>query len=400
MSQANRTTKLNKDAKLLLVSQSASFMGDYCVLPAILILATYYGNYWVVSGVLVVRSIPMIFQPFLGVFVDKFERKVIMFWTDIIRGLCFLALFFLPEGEFPLLFLGLLFVSYASGVFFNPARLSLMANLGVDVKRINTLFALATTLCIIFGASFGALFLFLMGSVKAAVLFNALSYLLPAALVLMIKAESPKIDSVGFRAHMQSFKRGLLEIKGNAYVRNAVYLMMTMATMCGVAYSFYPSVSEGFIDGEVGNFILTVALGVGGFIGAKSVERWGFQSQVGITLFYILSLASILCFIYSPTFMFAMLAATVFYMAMEFGEVIAKVRVHESTTNDIQGRIFAVSEALIGLCLSLGALFINLFSLPVIAGIIGLMIIALAVQSRSLRHMTDKEQHSGSAPGV
>ena len=82
-----------------------------------------------------------------------------------------LGLTFLPKGEYPLLFLALLFISYGSGVFFNPARLAVMSSLEADIKNINTLFAKATTISIIVGAAAGGLFL-LGGSVELAVAFN------------------------------------------------------------------------------------------------------------------------------------------------------------------------------------------------------------------------------------
>lgn len=143
--------QLKPNSKYLLYGQALSFMGDYCVLPALLILSTYYHDYWVTSGVIVVRSIPMVFQPFLGVLVDRLDRIKIMLWTDIIRGIIFLGLTFLPKGEYPLIFLALLFITYGSGVFFNPARLAVMSSLESDIKSINTLFAKATTISIIRG---------------------------------------------------------------------------------------------------------------------------------------------------------------------------------------------------------------------------------------------------------
>lgn len=97
--------QLKPNSKYLLFGQALSFMGDYCVLPALLILSTYYHDYWVTSGVIAVRSIPMVFQPFLGVLVDRLDRVKIMLWTDVIRGVIFLGLTFLPKGEYPLLFL-------------------------------------------------------------------------------------------------------------------------------------------------------------------------------------------------------------------------------------------------------------------------------------------------------
>ncbi|SDX97699.1 Major Facilitator Superfamily protein [Evansella caseinilytica] len=370
---------LNTNAKLLLISQAFSFLGDYCVLPAVLIIATYYESYWVVSGVLVVRSIPMVFQPFLGVLVDKIDRRKIMFWTDIGRGLAFIGVLFIPLGQYPLLFLFLLFVSYGMGVFFNPARLSLMSCLGSDVKRLNVIFAKATTVCIIFGASLGAVFLY-FDYLKLAVLLNALSYLLSSFLVLFMKVDSPVIESIGLKNYLLNFKKGLQEIQHNIQIRNAIFLMMLMATFCGIVYSFYPVISESFYDGEIGNFLLTIALGVGGFLGAQLVSNVGHMKK-SILYFTLATLVSILVVIHSGTFLISLGTVILFYMAMEFGEVIAKTFVHEHTPADIQGRIFAISEALIGLFLALGSTLINYTSRHTLLLVIILLLAAFYIHN-------------------
>ncbi|MGY5190299.1 UNVERIFIED_CONTAM: MFS transporter, partial [Bacillus amyloliquefaciens DSM 7 = ATCC 23350] len=44
--------QLKPNSKYLLFGQALSFMGDYFVLPALLILSTYYHDYWVTSVVI------------------------------------------------------------------------------------------------------------------------------------------------------------------------------------------------------------------------------------------------------------------------------------------------------------------------------------------------------------
>ncbi|AOH56485.1 bacilysin biosynthesis protein BacE [Peribacillus muralis] len=349
---------LSQNSKLLLVGQALSFMGDYCVLPALLILSTYYEDYWVTSGVIVVRSIPMIFQPFLGVLVDRFNRVKIMLWTDIIRGLIFLGIVFLPKGEYAWIFLILLLLSYGSGVFFNPARLAVMSSLGDDIKHINTLFAKATTLFIIVGALFGAIFLF-FGSVKMAVAFNVITYFISAIFISKMNVQPAVELNKSLKNVKISFKLGIKEILHNPFLLNAVFTMMTMALLWGVIYSYFPLVSKYIGDGEIGNFILTVSIGLGGFVGAHLVNKWGFNTNKGLAYFVVLSVISISLFTFSTNFILAFIAAIGFFVAMEYGEVLSKVKVQENSSNDIQGRIFAVSEALIGLFISVGSILIN-----------------------------------------
>ncbi|UYY98648.1 MFS transporter [Peribacillus frigoritolerans] len=374
-------SNLDKNSKLLLYGQALSFMGDYCVLPALLILSTYYQDYWVTSGVIIVRSIPMILQPFLGVLIDRFSRVKIMFWTDIIRGFIFLSVTLLPKGEYPSLFLTLLLLSYGSGVFFNPARLAVMSSLGDNIKRVNTLFAKATTLCVIAGALIGA-GLLALGSLKAAVGFNAVTYFISAIFISKINLKPEASLKQNQESIRESFKLGIKEITRNQFVLNAVFTMAAMSLLYGVAYSYFPLVSEYIGKDDIGNFILTICIGLGGFFGAHLVNKWGFNSNKGLTYFVILSITSLSIFMFSTIFAIAFLAATGFFMAMEYGEVLAKVKVQENSLNEIQGRIFAVSEALNGLFISIGSTLINFSNTHIITGLVLIIMLGLFIHTK------------------
>ncbi|WP_322924117.1 MFS transporter [Paenibacillus campi] len=387
--------KMNFNSRMLLIGQALSYMGDYCVLPALLILSTYYEDYWVTSGVIIVRSLPTILQPFLGPLIDRWDRLKIMIWTDIIRGCMFAGIAFLPEGQYASLFLILLLCCYGSGVFFNPARLAVMSSLGDDIKYVNTIFAKATTLFIVAGACVGALFL-VSGSVKWAVLFNALTYFASALFLRKMKLPVQVHTAPKANVHTAaaSLRAGLHEIIRNPFVLNGVLTMMTMALLWGIMYSYFPVVSHDIGDGEVGNFILTICIGVGGFIGAHLVGRWGFNNTKGLAYFVLLSLVSLSLFTFSGSFWIALIAANGFFIAMEYGEVLAKVKVQEHSSNAMQGRIFAVSEAMIGLFISFGSILINLMHTTWIVIVVALVLTALFVHTSMVNrlHMQQSKQ--------
>ncbi|MBJ8031287.1 MFS transporter [Bacillus cereus group sp. N21] len=390
---------LTNNSRNLLYGQALSYMGDYCVLPALLILSTYYEYYWVTSGVIIVRSIPMIFQPFLGILVDKFDRVKIMYWTDLVRGIIFLGLTFLPKGQYPILFLSFLLISYGSGVFFNPARLAVMSTLGNEIKKINTLFAKATTLAIIIGSLIGALFLY-YGSVNLAVGFNAITYFISAFFIKQMKIETTSFVPGNIKDGLNSFKQGIHIIKHNPFVLNAIFTMMTMALLWGIVYSYFPIASSYIGNGEIGNFILTLCIGLGGFIGVQFVNKWGFNDNKGLNYFSIISLISLGFFLTSTHFSVSFLAAIGFFIAMEYGEVIAKVKVQENAENAVQGRIFAVSEALIGLFISIGSTLINFANSSVILGVIVLIIFGLYIHTKIVNKLYQKNQLSTNRMGL
>ncbi len=190
------------------------------------------------------------------------------------------------------------------------------------------------------------------------------------------------IQSENVREAFQSFKEGLKEIKTNAFVLNAMFTMITMALLWGVVYSYFPIVSRFLGDGEIGNFILTFCIGFGGFIGAGLVSKWGFNNNKGLMYFTVLSIVSLELFLFTPIFAVSVIAAILFFIAMEYGEVLAKVKVQENAANQIQGRIFSVAEASIGLCIAVGSMLINIVDAAVIMAFIVLLVSGLFLHTK------------------
>lgn len=378
---------LNKNSRMLLLGQALSFMGDYCALPALLVLSTLYNDFWMTTGVIICRSIPTVFQPFLGVFVDRLNKVNVMFWTDVIRGITFFIIFLIPHGKFPLLFIGALFLSYGAGVFFNPARLAIMSSLGDDIKRINTLFAKATTLFIMIGAFFG-LILSLFDLVEYAIILNSISYLYSAYLIKHINLEI-KIDENKFHENsnisriISDFKDGILAILKNDRIMNAVLTMLSMAFLWGVMYRYFPIVSK-LIESDnnrFGSFFLTILIGLGGFIGASIINKIGYNNKKGVFIFASLAFISSSIFITSSSFFYCSVTALIFFMVMEYGEVLSKVNVQENSPTNLQGRIFSISESLIGIFITIGSVLANYLSPHRLMIIIFLVILLLLLHS-------------------
>ncbi|WP_312573838.1 MFS transporter [Staphylococcus saprophyticus] len=351
----------------MLYGQSLSFLGDYCILPALLVLSTYYDNAWVTSGVVIVRSLPLVIQPFVGGLIDGLDKLKVMIVTDYLRVVVFLSILFIPYGHYPILFLSLLFLAYLSGIFFTPARLATMSVLGEDVKKVNIIFSRYTSFFITLGAVLGVIFI-LLGNVKYAVVLNSLTYFLSAIYLSKIKNlnyEKVELSSM----NIQELTRGFIVIFKNKYLFNAVFTMFTMAILWGIMYSYFPIISNNLNIKDVGNFYLTISIGVGGVIGALVVNKLGFNTKLGSLVFAIVSMSTVVAFIQSSNFIYAFIIACIFFATMEYGEVIAKVNVQENAENAIHGRIFSISEAIIGLSISLGSIlmnFTNTFGLSII----------------------------------
>lgn len=85
---------------------------------------------------------------------------------------------------------------------------------------------------------------------------------------------------------------------------------------------------------------------------------------------------------FTPIFAVSVIAAILFFIAMEYGEVLAKVKVQENAANQIQGRIFSVAEASIGLCIAAGSMLINIVDAAVIMAFIVLLVSGLFLHTK------------------
>src|ERR1043165_8249014 len=86
--------------KRLWIAQIVSVFGDLLALFAVLAYVTFklHGSPTQVSLVLVSFMTPLaIISPIAGVFVDKWNVKLTMIGSDLIRGLFILSLFFVPD---------------------------------------------------------------------------------------------------------------------------------------------------------------------------------------------------------------------------------------------------------------------------------------------------------------
>lgn len=374
----------------MLYGQSLSFLGDYCILPALLVLSTYYENTWVTSGVVIARSLPLVIQPFVGGLIDGLDKLKVMVVTDYLRVVVFLSILFIPYGQYPILFLALLFLAYFSGIFFTPARLATMSVLGEDIKKVNTIFSRYTSVFITIGAILGVIFI-LIGNVKYAVVLNSVTYFLSALFLSRIKNlnyEKAELSSMDF----QELTKGFIAIINNKYLFNAVFTMFTMAILWGIMYSYFPIVSNQLdTNKEVGNFYLTISIGLGGVIGALVVNKLGFNTKLGIFIFSILSMITVVTFIQSTNFIYAFIIACIFFATMEYGEVIAKVNVQENSVNTIHGRIFSISEAIIGLSISLGSILMN-FTNKLGLSIISIILILIFLYDTVYTYLNKKDK--------
>jgi len=119
----------NRRFRKLWLSGFISGVGDWLVIGLLIPLVTTLsgGSSFAVAGIMIAKIIPsLLFSSFIGVLVDRFDRRRLMIACDLIRAL--LTLFLLFTDSIALILLTVLLMETAS-LFFTPARNALIPRL-------------------------------------------------------------------------------------------------------------------------------------------------------------------------------------------------------------------------------------------------------------------------------
>ena len=181
---------INRNFTLLWGSRTVSIIGDYIFQPTLVLWITTViarGQSWAplaVTGILLASSVPtFIISPIAGVFVDRWDKRLLMMRMDAVRSVLILFLIFIA-GVIPLPFLaggqlpimwqlgtlyGVVFLISICDQFFSPANLALIGNLVEEPYRARAsgLSQVTANLAVVVGPALGTLLFLHLGIVWA-----------------------------------------------------------------------------------------------------------------------------------------------------------------------------------------------------------------------------------------
>jgi MFS family permease len=300
-------TLINREYALLSLGQFASTLGDR-VFDTTLILwiavRLVPGASWAplaVSGTLAAASLPSLVSPVVGVFVDRWDRRITMLWSDILRALL-VALLILttgtvtPDLHLPVawhlaaIYAAVLAMSTCT-LFFQPARLAIIQDVVQPDQRAKAT-SIALTLrsiASLSGPPLAAPILFGFG-LQWALAVNSLSFLVSFLAISLVRASPPEARS---SAAGRSIRGEMIE-GVRFYRQNRVLRVVTVAAILALlgagatsALSVFflvenlhaPAKYLGFMGTANAAGILTGAL-----MGSWVVARLGLQRTFSLTL--------------------------------------------------------------------------------------------------------------------
>ena len=290
-----RRALVNRNYAKLWYGQAVSAVGD-TVFGTTLVLwvsqVLVRGSAWApaaVSGILVAAGAAFaLVGPFAGVFVDRWNRKSTMMWTEVIRaamvagltGLSFVPVRDLPVGLWLAAVYLVVFVLNAAGQFFNPARFATTGDVvhgEEDRTRAVGLAEATTSAAGIIGPPIAALLLVTVGfqwALAANAASYVVSYLAIRCLRLTPGPRSPAPAEARGSGLYAEFSAGLRLFARNRFL--VTLLTVTMICQCGTGAIgalnvFFVTRDLHASSGLFG--IAETAMGVGFIIGALAAGR-------------------------------------------------------------------------------------------------------------------------------
>jgi MFS family permease len=282
---AYRRVLRNPALARLLIGEFVSSIGDWLYLVALLVVVYAESGDPVVLGIIgAARVLPYVLLSVpAGIAADRYDRRLILLSTDIIRGLIMVviaAIVFLNGPTILVVVLAVLATCFSA--FFSPAIGAFLPSLVRDESELgpaNSLWSSLDNLAFFVGPAFAAILLG-FGQLPLAFVLNAVTFAVVAAVLwrlpsaMSAKPEAKAIGeaveeakeqaaaepSVSIRDALRPVMRPLLGISTINIVGGFVFGGLGMLTVV-LAVQYYNV-------GEAGTGLFNSAIGVGGVVGA------------------------------------------------------------------------------------------------------------------------------------
>ncbi len=317
----------------------------------------------------------VVFGAIAGVFVDRYDRRKIVIWTNVARGLLFVALVFFDTNVVVLYAITAIVATLTT--FFAPAETAMIPLVvkRSDLMTANGLFVLGLQASFALGfAVLGPLVLGVTGpSPNVLIGFVAVTYLLAGALCWTlpsapsvmrdIASDAVRQAGVAIRATLSQLKDGLVYIKDHNNIFWALAYLTITSSLIGVLGVLGPAFAVKALGLSPSDFwILVLPLGIGLVLGIAILHVFGKYVarkrlieiglvSLGVSLL-ILGAAQGLGLTSDGTLSLRNVSVFVAFTAgisYAFVAVPAQTALQEELPEDVRGRVFGVLNTLVSL---------------------------------------------------
>ncbi len=421
----------NRPFLLLWLSQAATQIGGNMVIFGLtVIISKSTGSTTAVSALILTFLLPaVLFSALAGVFVDRLDRRLVLVLTNILRGLAFVAMFFVGS-HLGLIYLLNITVSTIT-VFFAPAeaamipmlvpRRQLLSANGIFTLTLNAAFALGFTLI-------GPLIVKIAGAPALIIVVAALYFVAAAFCSTLPTARPSARDAAAMTTRggireanaaigsvIVQLREGLAYIRDHRAIRWSLIYLGIAASLVGMLGVLGPSFAQKTLGLSSEDFVVVVLpLGVGIVMGILLLNAYGRLVPrrrvieggliaLGILLAAMALSGRISRFLDQSvngtglpdlsllTSLLSIVVAVAFFAGVAYAAVAipAQTQLQEELPEDVRGRVFGVLNMLVSVASFLPILIVgpiaDLLGTTVVLIIVAVLIVASGVASIYLR---------------
>ena len=409
----------NREFAKLWAAQVVSLLGDWfstIVVSALIVTYTEGSGYQgiAISGFLIARLVPpLLMRPLSGVLADRFDRKRLLIWSDVLRALAVCGLLFTTRGPeyLPLVYIFIIIQFLISSIF-EPARNAIMPSVLFRHQLVigNTLSSVTWSAMLAIGAIVGGIVAELFGT-QMALLIDALTFLGSAFIVVTIAIPASPRSEIGQPKReiqdkaKRTFADGIRYLRRHPATAAALFVKsgqsITIADALLIIYG-----TQVFVIGDQGitsMAILWAAFGVGAIIGPIITNRFSDDSVKTlrrlITIGFAMIAFSWIIWAAAPSLEILVIAVVVRAMGGSVNWTYSSVIIQQIVPDEYLGRMFSLDFAGFELVQSIGIVVIGLLidaagndSIGVIAYVSALVaVVPLLIWIRVVRSLEKRE---------
>lgn len=357
----------NRNFRQLWLGQVVSQMGDWFDTIALYtIILNLTGSGRDVGLLLVARFLPsFLFGPVSGVVADRFSRRTIMIWSDVLRALVVLGFLFVRRADQLWIIYVLTVLQLALSTFFEPAKTAAVPSIVADRELVaaNAISSVTWSVMLTLGAAAGGVITGWFGT-NAAFILDALSYLLSAALIFNVRL--PKRPKRERQKLSLGQALGITEtLEGARYVKRrpgvlALLLVKPAWGLGGGIMTLLAVFGERIFpvgrSAATGIGVLFAARGIGTAVGPIVARRLAGEGKnsmtVSIGIAFLIGGAFYIAFGAATSFVFALIVLGIAHTGGSILWVFSTVLLQRSVEDNFRGRVFAAELALLTLTMA------------------------------------------------
>lgn len=352
MSQYIAVLRNNPNFARVWGAQVVSLLGDWFNTISLSVLVAEYsdGSGLAISLFLMSRFLPpLLFSPIAGVIVDRFDRKAILVYCNLLRTGVVLALLLATSPNMLWLIYVLTILQFTLSGLFEPGQSSITPSLvkRQDLVIANTLNSVTWSVMLALGAIIGGLVAAIFGTAVALVI-DAATFALAAYLISTIQVGQPVIATKVEQQDTGSFWQGVGYLK--RHPQTAATVLVKGATSLGNADTIMTVfATQVFIIGASGQIslgILYSAFGIGAVLGPIALNRVNDGSIYRMRQLILIGLCwaffGWLLIGWAATLMVVALAMGIRAMGSSVNWTYSTVVIQQSVPDQYLGRVFSM----------------------------------------------------------